>query len=90
MALNARKTIILSILVLFSGRYLNDKTVFFQHYNIPEPVSGGVIVSVTCSLLYFLFDFSVIFSLQQRDTLLIVFFTCVGLSSNNKRQITGV
>ena len=89
MELNARQTVILAILVLFLGRYLNRKISFLQHYNIPEPVSGGVLVSITLSLIYFLFDLSIIFSLQQRDTLLIVFFTCVGLSSKFSTLLEG-
>ncbi|MFD2165366.1 sodium/glutamate symporter [Thalassotalea euphylliae] len=81
MDLNARQTIIVAILVLFLGRYLNKKLSVLNHFNIPEPVTGGVLISIVFAAIYTLFDITVQFSLLQRDALLIVFFTCVGLSA---------
>lgn len=81
MEFDSRETVILAILVLFLGRVVNRKVLFFRHYSIPEPVTGGVIASVIFSAIYFLFDVTIGFSLEQRDALLVVFFTCVGLSA---------
>ena len=89
MELDSRQTIIIAILVLFLGRYLNNKISFFQRYNIPEPVVGGVIASLVFSSIYFLFDTSLNFSLGQRDALLVVFFTCVGLSAKFSTLLQG-
>lgn len=89
MEFDSRLTMILAILVLFLGRYLNQKVGFFRHYNIPEPVIGGIIASIFFSSLYFVFDLSVEFSLFQRDALLVIFFTCVGLSSRFSTLIQG-
>lgn len=89
MEVDSRQTIIIAILVLFLGRYLNNKISFFQHYNIPEPVVGGVIASLVFSSIYFLFDTSLDFSLGQRDALLVVFFTCVGLSAKFSTLLQG-
>lgn len=81
MEFSARQTVIVAIIVLFIGRYLNKRFAFLQHFNIPEPVSGALPISLIFSLIYALWGFEVTFSLEQRDALLVVFFTCVGLSS---------
>ena len=41
--LSPRQTVIVAILVLFLGKYLTSKLAFLREYNIPEPVSGGLI-----------------------------------------------
>ena len=89
MALDARQTLLLAVLVLFLGRYLNTKISFLQKYNIPEPVSGGIIASIFFSAIYFIFDQQVDFSLKQRDQLLVIFFTCVGLSAKFSTLLKG-
>lgn len=89
MELDERQTLLLAVLVLFLGRYLNTKINFLHKYNIPEPVTGGILASVFFSALYFIFDKQVDFSLQQRDILLIVFFTCVGLSAKFSTLLRG-
>jgi ESS family glutamate:Na+ symporter len=89
MQFDSRETIILGILVLFLGRFINKKVNFLKFYNIPEPVTGGVIASIVFSSFYFLFDFNISFSLDQRDSLLVVFFTCIGLSSKFSTLLQG-
>jgi ESS family glutamate:Na+ symporter len=89
MLLDARQTLILAVLVLFLGRFLNNKINFLQKYNIPEPVTGGIIASLFFSGIYFIFDRSINFSLDQRDTLLVIFFTCVGLSAKFSTLLQG-
>jgi ESS family glutamate:Na+ symporter len=79
--LDGRQTIVVAILVLFFGKYLTRKVAFLRGFNIPEPVTGGLIASVIFGLVYALFDVNVGFALHVRDELLIVFFTTIGLSS---------
>jgi ESS family glutamate:Na+ symporter len=81
MELEPRQTLIVSILVLFLGKYLTRKISFLREYNIPEPVSGGLIASILFAAIYRVFDVEVDFALDLRDTLLVVFFTTIGLSS---------
>jgi len=89
MELDPRQTVIAAILVLFLGRFLSQKIAFFRHYNIPEPVIGGLVVSILLSVIYFLFDLAFEFDLRQRDILLVVFFTCIGLSSRFSMLLQG-
>jgi len=81
MELNARQTVIFAILVLFLGKYLNKKIKIFRDYNIPEPVTGGIIASFVVGCIYFFFKLPIEFSLHQRDVLLLIFFTTIGLSA---------
>ena len=81
MELDSRQTIIVGVLVLFLGKYLNKRIPFLHHFNIPEPVTGGIIASVVFAALYYIFELSIEFSDPSRDILLIVFFTSIGLST---------
>lgn len=81
MELEPRTTLIVAILVLFLGRYLNLKIRFFRDYNIPEPVTGGLLASMIVGLVYWLTDVEINFDMGNRDMLLVVFFTTIGLSS---------
>jgi len=89
MVMDVRQTVIMAILVLFLGKYLTRKVAFLQEYNIPEPVSGGLIASILFAILYGAFDIELQFSLAVRDNLLIVFFTIIGLSSRITTLLKG-
>lgn len=81
MTLEPRTTLIAAILVLFLGRLLNDKISFFRTYNIPEPVTGGLVASLLVGLIYWLGNVEINFDMANRDMLLVVFFTTIGLSA---------
>jgi len=89
MELDSRQTIIVAVLVLFLGKYLNNKFKVLRKYNIPEPVTGGLVASLFFGLLYLLFNFEIEFSTHYRDILLIVFFTSLGLSTKIKSIVKG-
>ena len=89
MELDSRQTIIVAVLVLFLGKYLNNKFKILRKYNIPEPVTGGLVASLFFGLLYLLFNFEIKFSTHYRDILLIVFFTSLGLSTKIKSIVKG-
>lgn len=87
--IDSRETVILAVLVLFLGKYLTRRIKFLSKYNIPEPVSGGIIASLLFASIYFIFNVTVNFDLSQRDALLVVFFTCIGLSSKFSTLLQG-
>ena len=89
MELDSRQTIIVAVLVLFLGKYLNNKFKVLRKYNIPEPVTGGLVASLFFWLLYLLFNLEIEFSTHYRDILLIVFFTSLGLSTKIKSIVKG-
>ena len=81
MELDPRQTLIVAILVLYLGRYINNRVALLREYNIPEPVTGGLLASLLFGLLYWLAEVEISFNMANRDMLLIVFFTTIGLSS---------
>ena len=81
MLLDARHTLILAILVLFGGRWVNRRIPLLRNYSIPEPVTGGLIASVALTLIHLVGGVEFQFDLGARDTLLVAFFTTVGLSA---------
>ncbi len=89
MEFDSRQTIIVAILVLFLGKYLNKKFNVLRKYNIPEPVTGGLVASLFFGLLYLVFNMEINFSTHYRDILLIVFFTSLGLSTKIKSIVKG-
>ncbi len=89
LVLDGRQTIVLAILVLFLGKLLTSKIAFLRNYNIPEPVSGGLIASIVFGLIYGIFDLQFDFALDVRDELLIAFFTTIGLSSRFSTLLKG-
>jgi len=87
--LDSRQTVIVAIFVLFLGKLLTSKVDFLQEYNIPEPVSGGLLASIVFGGLYVASGLELHFALGLRDTLLIVFFTTIGLSSKFSTLVEG-
>ncbi len=81
MELTPRETIIGAIFIFFLGKYLNRKIAFFRDYNIPEPVTGGILAALMFWCVHQVFGFSFIFHMETRDILLITFFTTIGLSA---------
>lgn len=81
MELDPRQTLIIAILVLYLGRFINNRVNLLRDYNIPEPVTGGLLASIFFGLIYWIGDIEVNFDMANRDTLLVVFFTTIGLSS---------
>lgn len=74
-------TLTLSILVLFLGLYLNRRFSVLERGNIPPSVTGGVVFSVITAALYFIGGVQLLFDMQIRDFLLLVFFSTIGLAA---------
>ena len=60
-----------------------------QDYNIPEPVSGGLIAALLALLIYVIFDTSISYELDTRDRLLVYFFTAIGLNARFDDLVKG-
>lgn len=86
---DGRQTLIVAILVLFLGKKLNQRIPFLREYNIPEPVTGGVIASLIFGAWYVIANSEIHFQLNSRDTLLLMFFTTIGLSSKFSTLVEG-
>lgn len=84
-----RQTLIAAILVLYLGKWLTRHVALLRRYNIPEPVTGGGLASLLVGALHLYGNLNLTFDLAARDTFLIVFFTCVGLSARVSTLLQG-
>ena len=73
--------LMLSILVLYLGFYLNRKVRILSEFYIPPAVTGGFLCSTIVAIIYGVTDLEITFDMQIRDALLLVFFSTVGLSA---------
>lgn len=81
--------VIVSILVLSLGKYLNDKLSFLTRYNIPMAVTGGLLSSILFTIVYLGFGVSIEFDMELRNLLLLAFFSTIGLSAKLKTLASG-
>jgi ESS family glutamate:Na+ symporter len=87
--LDTLRVLLLSVCVFWLGVYVNGKVSFLEKYNIPAPVTGGMICSVLVALAATFGNIDINFDLSIRNVLLLVFFTTIGLSASIKQLITG-
>ena len=89
LVLDPVRVLSLSILVLWLGNFVERQLPFLERYNIPSAVSGGLICSTVVALLAVFADVRVSFDLELRDTLLLIFFSTIGLSAKFSRLASG-
>ena len=82
-------SITLGIVVLFLGKRVNEAVGFLREFSIPEPVTGGLIVSVLIALVYVTSSVEIEFELKARDVLLVYFFTTIGINASLKDLLSG-
>lgn len=81
--------ITLGIVVLFLGKRINEAVGFLREFSIPEPVTGGLIVSVLLAVIYYATGVTIEFNLAGRDFLLVYFFTTIGINASLKDLLLG-
>ncbi len=71
----------IGIIVFFSGVAINKRIGFLRFYNIPDAVSGGLLAALFALGLYGFLDIELSYQLDVRDTLLVYFFTAIGINA---------
>jgi len=79
----------LGILVFFVGFLLTKKSKILRDFNIPEPVTGGLLAALLLYVLYMVMGIEVSFDLSTRDRLLVYFFTAIGLNARFQDLVAG-
>jgi ESS family glutamate:Na+ symporter len=79
----------IGIIVYFAGLHLNRQIKFLREFNIPEPVTGGILASLLAFALFYFTGFELKFELYVRDILLVYFFTTIGLNARLSDLISG-
>ena len=79
----------IAIVVFFVGAGLNRTIKPLKAWNIPEPVTGGLLAAAVTLIAYVVFRIEIHFSLEARDMLLLYFFTGIGLNARLDDLISG-
>ncbi len=89
LSLTAVQTLLACCFVLVVGRVLTSRVGFLARYSIPDPVVGGMLFAI---LMFFLFNTTgteVALETNIKPTLLLLFFSCIGLTANLKLLAAG-
>ena len=81
--------IILAILVLAVGNAITKKVERLRKFSIPIAVTGGLLCSILVAIITTFGGTKIVFDLTIRDTLLMVFFTTIGISAKFSRLAAG-
>ena len=87
--LNLIQTLLVALVVLFIGRALTEKVGVLKRFSIPAPVVGGVLIAIILALADGLLHVRFAFNLAIKDTLLLMFFTTIGLSADARMLMKG-
>ena len=82
LVLNPTYTLMLAVLVLYTGRILNKHIPFLTKYNIPEPVAGGLVGAIIFYIIHQLMGYTISINKPMQDTFMLMFFASIGLSAN--------
>ncbi|OOF39803.1 sodium/glutamate symporter [Rodentibacter trehalosifermentans] len=83
------QTLSLASLVLLLGYFLVKRISVLKNFNIPEPVVGGFIVAIALAIWYQIEGTSFTFDKNLQTTMMLVFFSSIGLSANFARLFKG-
>ncbi|ELR67695.1 Sodium/glutamate symport protein [Photobacterium marinum] len=86
--INELESMLIAIVVLFLGYFINSKVKVLRKYNIPEPIVGGLIVAVIITVLH-QHGTDITFKLSLKNTLMQMFFATVGLAASFKLLAKG-
>ncbi|WP_250655327.1 sodium/glutamate symporter [Alkalimarinus coralli] len=81
--------LILSIIAVFAGAFINRVIPLLKRNNIPDAVTGGLLFSLVITLVSSHWGLTVEFDMRLRDILLLVFFTTVGLTAKFRLLLAG-
>ncbi len=82
-------SITIGILVLFLGRRVSQKVTMLREFSIPEPVTGGLFLSLLFTILFLTTGYEINFDLDARDFFLVYFFTTIGINARVKDLLSG-
>ncbi|MGI9491455.1 MAG: sodium/glutamate symporter [Geminicoccaceae bacterium] len=79
----------IGIIVYFIGLELDKRIAPLRAFNIPEPVTGGIIAALAALMIFLTTGFEITYELDTRDQLLIYFFTAIGINARVSDLLNG-
>lgn len=83
------ETATLGLLVFLVGAQITRRVRILRDFNIPEPVTGGLLASLIVLGVVTVFDRPVSFGMEIRDYLLVLFFSGIGLNARLRDIASG-
>lgn len=82
-------SLFLAIVVLLVGTLVNRRVALLSRYNIPDPITGGLLFAAGASLVIAVWGAKLGIDQTFKPTLLLMFFAGVGLSSDLRQLKAG-
>ncbi|MDV5168537.1 sodium/glutamate symporter [Photobacterium rosenbergii] len=82
------ESFLIAICVLILGLVINKHVAVFRKFSIPEPIVGGLVIACIITTLH-LSDIQIEFDLPLQNTLMLMFFSTVGLAASFKQLAKG-
>jgi ESS family glutamate:Na+ symporter len=86
---NLLYTLIVAIVVLFAGGLLVKRVAWLERFSVPSPVVGGCLIAIVLAAADGFGGTRVSFDMTLKDTLLLMFFTTVGLAADARMLAKG-
>lgn len=87
--INLLYTLVTALVIYFAGQTLVNRVGVLQRFSIPAPVVGGCLIAIVLALADGLAGTRVSFDMSVKDSLLIAFFTTVGLAADARLLVKG-
>lgn len=82
MSLDPLSSLLAAVVVLLIGALVNRRVGLLSRYNIPDPITGGLLFAVLSALALATADFKVTIDQSVKPVLLLMFFGGMGLSAD--------
>ena len=82
-------TVTLGFAVFLLGARINDRVSILRRFNIPDPVTGGLLAALAVLVVHLGFGLDIGFDLAARDFFLVIFFAGIGLNARLTDLIAG-
>ena len=82
-------TLLVAMVVLFTGRMLVSRIGWLERFSVPAPVVGGCLIAIVLAAADGFAGARMAFDMSLKDPLLLVFFTTVGLAADARMLVKG-
>ena len=82
MSLDPLISLLVAVFVLLIGTAVNLKVAILSKYNIPDPITGGLLFAAIASVVWAVTDFRITFDQTIKPVLLLMFFAGVGMCAD--------
>ena len=89
MTLDPLVSLLAAVVVLLIGTAVNRRVGLLSRYNIPDPITGGLLFAAVASVVWAMTDFRVAFDQTIKPVLLLMFFAGVGMCADLRKLKQG-